>query len=67
VSSAERSRRSLAIDDREPAGKPVELCRKVSVKLTLHDPDEDVEVYKESGLTGLRRHPNPLRDASPVC
>ena len=46
----------LAIDDREPAGKPVDLCRKVSVKLTLHNPDEDVEVYKESGLTGLRQH-----------
>ena len=46
----------LAIDDREPAGKPVDLCRKVSVKLTLHDPDEDVEVYRKSGLMGLRRH-----------
>ena len=46
----------LAIDDREPAGKPVDLCRKVSVKLTMHNPDEDVEVYKKSGLTGLRQH-----------
>ncbi len=56
MSSAERSRRSLAIDDREPAGKPVDLCRKVSVKLTLHDPDKDVEVHRKSGLMGLRRH-----------
>lgn len=46
----------LAIDDREPAGKPVELCKKVSVKLTVHDPDEDTEVYKQSGLAGLRQH-----------
>ena len=34
----------------------MDLCRKVSVKLTLHDPDEDVEVYRKSGLMGLRRH-----------
>lgn len=46
----------LAIDDREPAGKPVSACRKVSVMLTLHNPDEDVIVYSKSGLSGLRHH-----------
>jgi hypothetical protein len=46
----------LAIDDREPAGKPVDLCRKKSVKLTLHNPDEDLKAYKELGLSGLRHH-----------
>ena len=46
----------LAIDDREPAGKPVSLCRKRSVKLTLHAPDEDLATYKKSGLSGLRKH-----------
>ena len=46
----------LAIDDREPAGKPVSLCKKVSVALTVHDADEDLNVYKKSGLRGLRQH-----------
>ena len=45
----------LAIDDREPAGKPVSQCRKVSVLLTLHNPDEDLTTYKQKGLTGLRQ------------
>jgi len=27
----------LAIDDREPAGKPVTLCKKISVALTIHN------------------------------
>ncbi len=46
----------LAIDDREPAGKPVSLCRKRSVMLTLHDVDEDLDIYKQAGLCGLRQH-----------
>ncbi len=46
----------LAVDDREPAGKPVTLCKKVSVRLTVHNVDEDLEVYKKEGLTGLRHH-----------
>lgn len=46
----------LAIDDREPAGKPVTLCKKISVALTIHNPDEDLKIYKEKGLSGLRRH-----------
>lgn len=46
----------LAVDDREPAGKPVAMCRKISIALTLHNPDEDLDVYKHKGLAGLRRH-----------
>lgn len=46
----------LAIDDREPAGKPVALCKKISVKLSLHVPEEDIDVYHKSGLKGLRQH-----------
>lgn len=46
----------LAVDDREPAGKPVELCRKRSVRLTLHNPDEDLSIYKNKGISGLRQH-----------
>lgn len=45
----------LAIDDREPAGKPVELCRKVSVRLTVHNPDDDIDTYHKGGLSTLRR------------
>lgn len=46
----------LAVEENEPAGKPIALCKKVSVKLTLHNPDEDLPVYKKSGLRGLRHH-----------
>lgn len=46
----------LAVDDREPAGKPVSLCKKKSVRLTVHDADKDLQVYKEKGLSGLRHH-----------
>jgi hypothetical protein len=46
----------LAISDNEPAGKPVALCKKVSVFLTLHTPDDDLPVYKKAGLSGLRQH-----------
>ena len=45
----------LAIDDCESAGKPVALCKKRSVALTLNSP-EDLEIYKQSGLSGLRRN-----------
>ena len=46
----------LAIDDREPAGKTVQLCRKVSVRLTLHNLEEDLSFYKQDGIAGLRQH-----------
>ena len=46
----------LAVDDREPAGKPVTLCKKTSVRLTVHNVDEDLDVYKKEGLSGLRHH-----------
>lgn len=44
----------LAVDENEPAGKPIALCKKVSVKLTSHKVDEDLNLYKKSGLRGLR-------------
>jgi hypothetical protein len=46
----------LAVEENEPAGKPIALCKKVPVKLTLHNPEEDLPVYKKSGLHGLRQH-----------
>jgi len=46
----------LAVEENEPAGKPIALCRKVPVRLTLHNADEDLTVYKKSGLRGLREH-----------
>ena len=46
----------MAIDDREPAGKPVALCKKKSVQLMLHSADEDLNIYKSKGLSGLRQH-----------
>ena len=46
----------LAVGENEPAGKPIALCKKISVKLTLHKVDEDLDVYKKSGLRGIRHH-----------
>ena len=46
----------LAVEENEPAGKPIALCRKVPVRLTLQNADEDLTVYKKSGLRGLREH-----------
>lgn len=46
----------LAIDENEPAGKPIALCKKLSVKLSVHRPEEDLLVYKKSGLAALRQH-----------
>ncbi len=46
----------LAVDENEPAGKPIALCKKVSVKLHLHKPEEDLDIYKKQGLRGLRQH-----------
>ena len=46
----------LAIDENEPAGKPIALCKKISVRLSVHRPEEDLAMYKTSGLAGLRHH-----------
>jgi hypothetical protein len=46
----------LAVHENEPAGKPIALCKKTPIKVTLHKPDEDLDVYKKSGLHGLRHH-----------
>jgi hypothetical protein len=47
--------RYLAVDEQEPAGKPLALCKKVPVTLTLHAPEEDLATYRKSGLRGLRQ------------
>jgi hypothetical protein len=46
----------LAVDENEPAGKPIALCKKVSVKLHLYQPEEDLDIYKKQGLQSLRQH-----------
>lgn len=46
----------LAVDEHEPPGKPIALCQKVPVRLTVHTPEEDLPVYKKVGLRGLREH-----------
>ncbi len=46
----------LAVEENEPAGKPIALCRKVPVRLTLQNAEEDLTVYKKSGLRALREH-----------
>jgi len=46
----------LAVEENEPAGKPIALCRKVPVRLTLQNADEDLTVYRKSGLRALREH-----------
>ena len=43
-----------AIDVNEPAGKPLEKCRKVAVQLTLFD-QKDVEILASEGTAGLRQ------------
>jgi hypothetical protein len=43
-----------AIDIEEPAGKPLEGCRKVAVQLTVFD-QADAEVLAREGPVGLRR------------
>ncbi len=46
----------LAVEENEPAGKPIALCRKVPVRLTLLSAEEDLAVYKKAGLRGVREH-----------
>ena len=43
-----------AIDVNEPAGKPLEKCRKVTVQLTLFD-QKDGEILASEGTAGLRQ------------
>ena len=46
----------LAVDEREPASKPIALAQKIPVRLTIHCPEEDIPVYRKSGLRALREH-----------
>lgn len=43
-----------AVEINEPPGKPLRLCRKVPVHLTLHA-EEDAEIWAAEGAEGLRR------------
>lgn len=45
-----------AVSASEPAGKHIALAARVSVRLTLFDPQVDLTVLVEQGLAGLRRH-----------
>ena len=45
----------LVVDSSEPAGKPLDQCQKVTVRLTLDDAQEDFKVRTEHGVDGLRR------------
>ena len=45
----------LVVDASEPAGKPLDQCQKVTVRLTLDDAQEDFQVRIEHGVDGLRR------------
>jgi len=45
-----------AVADDEPAGKPIRVARKVTVRLRLYDFNSDFDVLASYGLAGLRRH-----------
>jgi len=45
-----------AVSAAEPAGKHIALASRVSVRLTLFDPQVDLTVLAERGLAGLRQH-----------
>lgn len=45
-----------AVSSQEPAGKHIALASRVSVRLTLFEPQVDLTVLAERGLAGLRQH-----------
>src|SRR5271157_3625996 len=45
----------LVVAAHEPAGKPLEDCQKVTVRLTLDAGQDDFEVRCRRGVIGLRR------------
>jgi signal transduction histidine kinase len=45
----------LVVAAEEPAGKPLEQCQKVTVRLTLDAGQEDYQVRQAYGVEGLRR------------
>jgi hypothetical protein len=45
-----------AVAASEPAAKHIALAARVSVRLTLFDPQVDLTILAEEGLAGLRRH-----------
>lgn len=45
-----------AVGAEEPAGKHIALASRVSIRLTLFEPQVDLTVLAEHGLAGLRQH-----------
>ena len=45
----------LVVEASEPAGKPLDQCQKITLRLTLDDGQEDFQVRMEHGVDGLRR------------
>ncbi len=45
----------LVVEASEPAGKPLDQCQKIAVRLTLDDSQEDFQVRMQHGVDGLRR------------
>jgi DNA-binding NarL/FixJ family response regulator len=45
----------LVVEASEPAGKALDQCQKITVRLTLDDAQEDFKVRLEHGVDGLRR------------
>jgi hypothetical protein len=45
-----------AVSSSEPAAKHIALTSRVSVRLTLFDPQVDLTILAEQGLAGLRQH-----------
>lgn len=45
-----------AVAGHEPAGKHIALAARISVRLTLFDPQVDLTILAERGLAGLRQH-----------
>jgi uncharacterized protein DUF1670 len=45
----------LVVAAEEPAGKPLEQCQKVTVRLTLDSAQEDYQIRLTHGVEGLRR------------
>ncbi len=48
--------KKMVISSKEPAGKRLSDCSFTYVLITVDAGDEDLEVYRKSGVMGLRRH-----------
>lgn len=55
----------VAVDAEEPAGKPLALCRKQTITLTVHRGEEDDRLFRKEGAAAWRhaRIPDLLEEA----